>query len=120
MVTFGLLTLVPILSPIRMAAGFGSLTTDGHGFLTSPGAGRLITMVVGFIMAIPGHGGPDRLATLTTPCGLPRTFRSLVLADATVGLDLVLGLVRLVGAQSARMTIIVHGMGGDFKTRSTR
>src|SRR5436190_11898981 len=84
---FGRLMQVPILFLIRMAAGFGNLTMAGPGFPTSLGAGRPITMAVGFIMATPGPGGPARLARLTTLSGLPHTFRFLVLADATLGLE---------------------------------
>src|SRR5207245_9414135 len=83
----GRLMQVPILFLIRMAAGFGNLTMAGPGFPTSLGAGRPITMAVGFIMATPGPGGPARLARLTTLSGLPHTFRFLVLADATLGLE---------------------------------
>src|SRR5260221_14642362 len=51
---------------IRQAVGSGSLITAGHGFRTSPGAGRRITMDAGSIPAGSWGGGPGR-ATLTFP-----------------------------------------------------
>ena len=93
---------------------------DGLGSPTSLGAGRLITMAVGFIMAIPGPGGPDRLAGVIIPCGLPLMFRFLDLADAAVDLEQGLDSARSAGARLAHLTPTVHGTDAGSTTRSAR
>src|SRR6266700_4234187 len=90
---------------IRQAVGSGSLITAGHGFRTSPGAGRRITMDAGSIPAVPGAGGQDRSTLTIARCGrLPLCSLSALVTIRD------LASVPLAGSRLARLILTTHGM----------
>src|SRR5262249_26250203 len=74
--------------PIKLDAGYGSLTMAGPGFPTSLGGGRRITMVAGFFTRARGIGGRVRSRRFIVRCGRRRLCSSLV-SDTTLTLALV-------------------------------
>src|SRR5262245_26299006 len=93
---------------IRQAAGFGSLTTVGHGFPMSLGAGRRITTGAGSFTEEIGAGGQGRSMAGTGQYGLRRLSFLLVSGPGRVSLS---AFATLACFPWARMITSIHGMG---------